>query len=329
MSLLSKMSKDTCHYVALHPCASHVPRLSCTPVLALDISKHTIEAYDGKKVRKVGRALAGVLLTLRPQKVYLESTGVYHRSVVQMFLDNNIAVFEVNARKFKQYRQQLYEDVKTDRLDCEAMWKFAQLFDCRRLQSVGSDVEPLLRKRKMLSDCVRKWRVFLESARENKEGQNVLFFKEQIKNFEREKRLIDKELSEGLPSELVDRFGVMLTASLLNCHPERFRNRFEWCSFLGLKLRQYESGSIERPRKLSKRGGGEFRRLLYLKVMSDLRYNREPMRSYFEKKKVEGKHGRMAMIACMRRMAKWFWAQERDLRQNLNTCKKTPLAGEK
>lgn len=327
-------SEDKHHYVALR---SEAPRLSCAPVLALDISKKDVEVFDGESFWKVERKSVADLLKNKPSKVFLESTGMYHRLVADCFLKEGVPVFEVNTRKLKRFRDQYSEDVKTDARDAEVIWHFGKTFKHKRVDVLSSHFEPLLRRHKIVSDVASKWKVFAESAKTAGEDDNVKLVVDQVKGLQAEKRKIIRELEKRLPEELCTEFGVLLSAVLLSFRPGRFPTSTRWASYLGFKLRQYESGSIVKPRRLSKRGNIEARKLLYLAVMCKIRYKREPIYSYYKKKKEKGKPGRVVMVACMRKLARRFWAtvqlypelqkQENECEQGNDDAGNHPLVG--
>lgn len=309
MQELKVINKSKHQYVALHP---QVPRLSCASTLVIDISKNKFDVFDGVRCYSFETGNVDELLKLNPGRVFLEKTGVYHKPVTRVLLGAGVRVFEVNTRRFKRYREQLFDGVKTDRNDVRAMWEFAKLFKCQPISQLESPFNSLLRKHRMLGSNVRAWKVFLESARINEEEGNIVFFKEQIRKFEAEQRKIVRELKLVLPRFLVDEFGTILTATLLSIGPERYSSSKRWVSGLGFKLRQYESGSIAKQRKLSKQGSSDARRLLCLSVMVALRRKRSPYFEYAERLRGRGKVGYWVMVAVMRKMARVFWAKHRD-----------------
>lgn len=300
------LSESTHHDIVLH---DSVPPLDCASALALDISKNSIEIFNGKTHQVILVSEKEKLLQYRPAKVFLESTGMYHRPIVRFLQKNNVQVYEINTFKFKKFREQMSPDVKTDKQDVGAMWRFARLFQHKQLFDLNNPLEPLLRRYRLISQTVAKWKVFKESCVVNEECGNVLWIDEHVKYLNQERGKVEVELRKLVPVFLVEEFGLLLTAHLLQVEPLRFPSSRHFVSVLGLKLRTYESGSIVRRRCLSRRGNSDARRLLYLRVMNALRYGREPYCAYFHSLKGRGKVGRMAMVATMRKMARRFWAK--------------------
>ncbi|MBW2986454.1 transposase [Candidatus Woesearchaeota archaeon] len=288
----------------------HAPALDCTSSLTIDIGKYSIDVCDGLKTFRVKTKELHELLKHNPGRVYLEPSGVYHRPITRFLLKNNIKVFYVNTLKFKQYRDQVRPDHKTDASDAQIMHSYIKSFpDQRRVKKVGHTLEPYLRRYKLLSDALTKYKNFLETSQIDQDQYNTEYLTDKIKELKKEKQSLEKQIEQKIPAKLRKKFGITLTATLLTLDPSRFPTSKHWTSYLGLKLRTYESGTITKNRKITKKGYAEVRRLLYLRVMTLLSTKTEPYHSYFHKIKKRTGIGLKAMTATMRKLAKHFWAE--------------------
>jgi transposase len=82
----------------------------------------------------------------------------------------------------------------------------------------------------------------------------------------------------------------------------RFKNRDQAVASTGLDLSVRESGAWKGQTKLSKRGSGLLRKLLYMTAVSCLRRKDSPFRAYYEAMVARGLRGRKALMAVMRKM---------------------------
>ncbi|MEQ9166517.1 MAG: IS110 family transposase [Fulvivirga sp.] len=79
-------------------------------------------------------------------------------------------------------------------------------------------------------------------------------------------------------------------------------------SMAGLSPKEYSSGSSVRAKvRISKRGGHELRKLLYLSSMSAIRHNPQ-CKALFERMKCRGKNGKVALIAVSNKKLKQAFA---------------------
>jgi len=83
----------------------------------------------------------------------------------------------------------------------------------------------------------------------------------------------------------------------------RFRNAKALVAYTGLDVTVYSSGKFESSRKrISKRGPPVLRHSLWMAAVS-ARYYEPELKEYYEKKKKEGKHDKVATVAVARKLA--------------------------
>lgn len=83
---------------------------------------------------------------------------------------------------------------------------------------------------------------------------------------------------------------------------ERFKRSDQVVAYAGMDLIIRQSGQWKGQAKLSKRGSGLLRRVLYMAVLSSLRLVGSPFRAYYEALVARGLKGRKAVMAVMRKM---------------------------
>jgi transposase len=122
---------------------------------------------------------------------------------------------------------------------------------------------------------------------------------------------IETRLAEGLAAdeaaqrlEAVPDFGpktvAVLRAQLGDV--SRFKSRDQAVASTGLDLTVRQSGAWKGQTKLSKRGNGLLRKLLYMTAVCCLRRKDSPFRAYYEAMVKRGLRGRKALMAVMRKM---------------------------
>ena len=295
-----------------HRCVdvSTTPALDCAAVLAIDVGKDALSVYNGIKNFRIKTVELHKILELRPNKVYLEPSGIYHRPITRFLLQHNVDVFFVNTLKFKQYRDQITPDFKTDDADARTMYDYVHRFPEATFQvkTTGHELEPLLRRRHILTANINRWARLLETSQIDGDTYNIEFLQNLLNNERKQLRKLEKTLEKKLPVKLRECFGITLTATLLTYNPQKFLNSKKWTSYFGFKLKTYESGTIKKQRHITKKGNSEVRRLLYLRVMTLLSQKKEPYTTYFRKHKIKSGIGMKAMVATMRKLLKHFWA---------------------
>jgi transposase len=122
---------------------------------------------------------------------------------------------------------------------------------------------------------------------------------------------IETQLAEGLVQDAgaqrldsVPDFGPKTVAVLRAELGEvsRFKNLDQAVASTGLDLTVRESGMWKGKAKLSKRGSGLLRKMLYMAAVSCLRRKDSPFRAYYEALVARGLKGRKALVAVMRKM---------------------------
>jgi transposase len=116
-------------------------------------------------------------------------------------------------------------------------------------------------------------------------------------------KLLDTDTgAKGLQSmpEFGDKTVAVLRAELGDV--TRFQNTNQVVAYAGLDLEVKESGKWKGQTKLSKRGSGRLRRILYMAAVRCIRLKDSAFGAYYHRLVARGMKGREAMIAVMRKM---------------------------
>ena len=90
-------------------------------------------------------------------------------------------------------------------------------------------------------------------------------------------------------------------------------NRKQVAALVGVAPYNWDSGKMS-GKRLTRYGRRHIRNLLYLAVISTLRFKGSPIRDFYEKLKGEGKASKVAIIACVRKMIIWINSETRKWR---------------
>jgi len=82
----------------------------------------------------------------------------------------------------------------------------------------------------------------------------------------------------------------------------RFQRTDQVVAYAGLDLEVKESGKWKGQTKLSKRGSGRLRRILYMAAVRAIRMKDSAFGAYYQRLAARGLKGREAMMAVMRKM---------------------------
>ena len=124
--------------------------------------------------------------------------------------------------------------------------------------------------------------------------------------------LTERETLEGTAALVLSVFGVgtVAAASLLAFLPELGQLDEEIASLAGLAPMARDSGQ-HRGRRHIAEGRSKVRRVLYMAVVAGLRRN-AGLRTVYDRLIKAGKPGKVAMVACMRKLLVWLNAMVRD-----------------
>ncbi len=91
---------------------------------------------------------------------------------------------------------------------------------------------------------------------------------------------------------------------------ERFNHPKRLVAFAGVDPSVYSSGKFTATtNRITKRGSSKLRHCLYLAVLCGIRSSRnKKLKEYYDKKRLEGKPSKVAMIACVNKLLHWIYA---------------------
>lgn len=254
--------------------------------IGIDASQKTLEiAVHGERGscrvenhrRGIGQWLKGLE---GPSRIGIESTGIYHRLLVQMAIHAGHSVYVLNPKDLSHYMSSLGRRGKTDRLDAQAIARYVakeheELHAYQLPSALQAQIQELVNLRELV---VKQQGALRQSA-----AQLSLKPKALLKLQQQQKRLLEN-LHERL-QELVRQdpplaehakrlkgvvgFGELLSAVMAYLLTRRqFDHADAVVAYVGIDPRAKDSGQRQGRRRLTKRGPGQIRRLLHNAAMA-------------------------------------------------------------
>lgn len=149
---------------------------------------------------------------------------------------------------------------------------------------------------------------------------SLLTLLELIEQYQEQYSLLQKHISESIYHRKdynillsIPGIGEVLAATILSeiGDVSNFDSAKKLIAFAGIEPSVYQSGKFKSSQnKISKRGSHYLRRSLYIAVSAQLRKSSrcDEIRDFYYKKKTEGKHHNVAMIACSNKLLRIIYA---------------------
>ena len=290
------------------------------PFVGIDVSKDGLDvavrpggevfrfANSAAGIRKLLRRLAALTVAL----ICMEATGGYERKAAAALRDNGYRVAIVNPRRMRRFAEAAGNLAKTDAIDARVIAHYGQVMDpalwrapdpdqaelkelaARRLQLVGECVREKNRLHKSDSAAVRRLIrssiTYLNNQVERLDGAvgDLLAANPGIKR--------RYDLARSVPGA-----GPVLALALTAFLPELGTlNRRELAALVGVAPYNRESGSFAGRRSIYG-GRARVRRVLYMSALAATRHNPE-IGALYQRLVEAGKPGKVALVACMRKL---------------------------
>ncbi|TVZ40848.1 transposase [Alteromonadaceae bacterium 2753L.S.0a.02] len=254
-------------------------------------------------------------------RIVVEATGGYERQVVEALAEAEMPVVIVQPMNIRQFAKAQGVLAKTDKLDARVIAQFAAVMQ-PPIRSINS------KKVRLIRDLLARKRQLTE-ARTQELNREQRAEKAIALSHRRILRLLDKELSwvnDRLSKEVsqvaewqhtfelllsVPGIGPGVAHTLLGELPElgSLSNR-QVGALCGLAPYNRDSGMM-RGRRRIKGGRAPIRTVLYMAMLSAIQCN-PIMKRFYQRLVAEGKHKKVALTACMRKMMTILNAIVRD-----------------
>lgn len=262
-------------------------------ILGADVSKGWVDVHregtqESQRIANEGKALDAFLKRYAGAAIAVEATNTYHELTVERARKLGLVVYLVSGYQIKHYGQAVGQRMNTDVIDARLIARFL----AREIDQL-KPYEPKSPQHALLWTLLKRRAKLVQSRLQLQQSFNGV--KELRKTKERLSRAYSEALAEldeqlkALSSALgwqrnvrrlqrIPGVGPMTALALVVAyHSGRFIHHDPFIAYLGLDVRAKDSGKFKGQRKLTKRGDGEYRRLLYCAAMAACR-----MPGYFQ-----------------------------------------------
>jgi transposase len=297
--------------------------------VGVDIGKSQLDLYLLERDRALSvpndeQAIAALIRRLsryRIERIVIEATGRLEQPFVRAALAAGLPVVVVSPLKIRRFADAIGQLAKTDEIDARLIARFAAAV--KPLARPASDTNAqaikdlVVRRRQLVSLRTMEKNRRQVMPQELKAGIDRI-----IKTLDRElktlEQLIDAAVDQHAPSrhkrELLTSMpgiGNSVAATLIGDLPELGSlNRRQIASLTGVAPFNRDSGKLRGKRRI--RGGrAQSRTALFLSAMVSTRFNPD-IKRFYERLLSSGKHKKVALTACIRKIVTALNAMLRD-----------------
>jgi len=310
----------------------HTGRFRMTEYIGIDVSKQSLELWDGTHEEEVPNEKGLKTLKKLLKKKYgtnwyevrfvYEPTGPYSNYLRAFAAEHEVRVYEVNPKKSANFAKVLGNRSKTDVIDAQMLYSFRLLlkeseFSIPKTDEIAEQLgaylgsyEMIQKTRTMLSNHVHALEYKSGVTRKLKDSlQRELgrldAMEGQLEN-EMEAVAEDHEETREALHNLLSMNGVGVISAinllyLFRKYPGANRN--EITALAGLDpVRRQSGSSLNGGRKISRAGDPMLRKVLYLACMNGIQHN-ECMKAFYSHLLSDNhKKPKVALVACMRKL---------------------------
>lgn len=260
--------------------------------------------------------------TAKAAPVVIESTGNCHIQSALMIKRVDYSVKVINPVLTRKYQKGSIRNAKSDKIDAKRLADIACLEP--DLPDFSGDIVDMANKKltSYLSHLEKVKQQMNSSLKQMEQSSKLLKIKTDLKpvkkairEIEEQMKIIVGSLKQALPEkakEIVKTTkGIserQMAVLLALVGGKEFEKRSKLIAYVGLDIALRQSGGWRGKQKLSKRGNGYVRKILY-QIAWSLKQNNEEYRSYFDRLRLENKkHYNTAMVATARKFLRFMYA---------------------
>lgn len=310
--------------------AAHIDRRERN--IGIDIGKNTLDVciFEVDVYIQQPNTADGIRLLLKQlsryniTRILVEATGGYERKVVEACADKELPLIILQPVQVRQFAKAQSIVAKTDKLDSRLIAQFGAV--------MKPEVRPLNGKKiRYIRDLLARKRQLNEARiqelnRQHKaptalEGTHKRFIKMLDKEIEWVNKLLAKAVAEITEWQRtydilssVPGIGDGVTFTLLGELPELGRlSPRKIAALCGLAPFNRDSGAMKGKRRIQG-GRAPIRTMMYMAMLSAIQCN-AVIKQFYQKLVAQGKHKKVALTACMRKMVTILNAMVRDNRE--------------
>lgn len=251
--------------------------------------------------------------------IVMESTGVYHETLVYYLYEAGFNVSVMQSGRVKRYAQSLNQRSKTDALDSRML----AMLGCERELPLWTPPDPKLRELKGLSrersfllkeKQIERNRLHAMEHAAYKNNRELRRYKQRLKLIAKQLEEIEKEMALLIHNttdlkrrikhlESIPGISFVSAATVIGetLGFTGFTNAKQLTSYAGFDVVLKESGAYKGKTRISKKGNKNIRRALYMPAMTAVRCN-PTLKKFYERVKPTKAKPMIALIAVERKL---------------------------
>jgi transposase len=277
-------------------------------VAILPTGRHFVVSNDEAGIDEI---LGGFEDPTKPILVVLEASGGYERPLAAAIAASGIAVCVVNPRQTRDFARATGKLAKTDRLDAEALARFAEAVrpEPRVLpDEEAEEFSAILARRRQIIAMMTAEKNRLGAATSEAVARRI---QAHLHWLEKELSRTDRDLDRAIEASPVFRENEALLRSVPGVGPVLCRTLMaelpelgslaprELSALVGVAPLNQDSGTL-RGRRAVWGGRARVREALYMGALVATRYNPH-IKVFYERLVAAGKPKKVALVACMRK----------------------------
>lgn len=294
--------------------------------VGIDVGKASLDlALDGQSsVTRFSNTRAGInkmvkrLQALKATRIVVEATGGYEEPLLEACCDAGLWIARVNPRQARDFARATGELAKTDAIDARLLALMARLFADRLRRHVAPppwqrEVRDWLRRRGQVVTALQaqKQQSAMAPASVRKLAART------IAALTREQAAIDRAIHALIKQHATPALrsskglGPVFQATVLGLLPELGHlDRRQIAKLVGVAPMNRDSGQGSGKRCI-RAGRSAVRVALYMATLSAVRWD-PLMKAHYQQLRARGKLGKVALVACMRKLLGIVNARRRD-----------------
>jgi len=291
--------------------------------IGIDISKSSIDVYDGKKSYKFENNEDGfkkiifLVKDLKETVFIFEPTGIYSYALTEFCDKKNINCVIVSPKVSRDFARSLKVRSKTDKIDAKVLYKYQShvepsMIKVPKVNHHAIKIQEMLNSYELLKSTTQQFKNQLESISDNNKNL-IRLTNKMIKLHEIEADKLFSKIEKLLISDesIKRKYEAMLTIPAIKNKSALYlisfflkyplANAKEMTALVGLDPVMRDSGTYRGKQRISKHGGQQLRNLLFLPTLCSLRFN-DRIKVFYTRLTSNAKSKKLAVIAAMRKL---------------------------
>ena len=291
--------------------------------IGIDVSKSTIDVYDGKKSYKFEnnetgfKQIVSLSEEIKNTVLIFEPTGIYSYALTNFCSTYKIKVVMVGPKESRDFARSLKVRSKTDKIDAKVLYKYQSHVEPKmvKVPTVNHHavkIQEMLNVYEGILSAKQKFKNQIEStSKEHKDlvrtvkrmidnlelEAQKLFNKIELLLLKDEKIKLKYDAISTIPS--IGQKSALYLAAFFLKYP--LANAKELTALMGLDPVMRDSGTYRGKQRISKHGGQQLRNLLYLPTLCAIQHN-DRIKAFYEGLTSRAKTKKLAVIASMRKL---------------------------